>query len=100
MAVYNSNGALKYKDEAGDLYILRPVTGTECVEGLSDLLDNKSEIDHTHTAADIGADESGAATQALTDAMEYADGKIAYSTSDLTAGTSALTTGKLYVVYE
>lgn len=37
---------------------------------------------------------------AIEAAKEYADGKIAYSTSDLTAGESALTTGKLYVVYE
>lgn len=37
---------------------------------------------------------------AIEAAKEYADGKIAYSTSDLTTGESALTTGKLYVVYE
>lgn len=30
----------------------------------------------------------------------YVDGKIAYGTDDLTAGTSALETGKLYFVYE
>lgn len=56
----------------------------------------------TYTASEVGADESGAAAQALTDAKSYADTKApgyTYSTTDLTDG-SPLETGKLYFVYE
>lgn len=56
----------------------------------------------TYTASEVGADVSGAAAQALTDAEAYADTKApgyTYSTTDL-AENSPLETGKLYFVYE
>lgn len=86
--------------------------------------------EHTHTASEVGADASGAATQALTDAKAYTDtavagkansshthddryytesevdaklatkAEITYGTDDLTAGESVLATGQLYCVYE
>ena len=34
-------GALKFKDEAGNIYILYPVTTAEQVEGLEELLNDK-----------------------------------------------------------
>lgn len=40
-------------------------------------LDNKSDLDHTHTAADVGADASGSAASALESAKTYTDDKIA-----------------------
>lgn len=91
---------------------------------------------HEVSAAQVGADASGSAAKALSDAKSYTDQKIAaiptpdvsgqinthntntsahadirgaiaskapmyqYSTTDLTAGSSALTTGTLYFVYE
>ena len=57
--------------------------------------------------ASTAYDAAGAANTALTNAKAYTDTVAAgkapsytYSTTDLTAGTSSLTTGKMYLVYE
>lgn len=48
---------------------------------------------HSHSASDIGA-------AATNHSHELGDLPITYGTTDLTAGTSALQTGKIYLVYE
>ena len=53
------------------------------LKALREGLAGKAEANHTHTPASIGA------------APAYT-----YGTTDLTAGSSTLTTGKLYFVYE
>lgn len=51
-------------------------------DGITALLATKADVDHTHIAADVGADEAGAAASALSDARSYTDTKI----SDLING--------------
>lgn len=63
MATIEKSGLLKYKDKAGNLYIMRPVTNTDNVDGLDTLLAEK--------------ETSGAAADALTSAKKYTDQKIA-----------------------
>lgn len=43
---------------------------------ISDAIKNKSDVGHTHTAEEVGADVSGSAASALSDAKSYTDTKI------------------------
>lgn len=45
MAVYEHAGLLKYKDEAGNIYILRPITDSDNVSGLGDLIAGAQVLD-------------------------------------------------------
>lgn len=42
MAVYEESGVMKYKDDAGNVYVMYPVTKTENVTGLNDILAAKA----------------------------------------------------------
>ena len=44
---------------------------------ISDAISGKSDADHKHTAAEVGADPTGSAASALTDSKSYTDTKIA-----------------------
>lgn len=55
MAVSEYEGLMKLRDEAGNIYLMYPITRAELVDGLDDLLDKKSDSTHKHTAADITA---------------------------------------------
>ena len=108
MANVEKSGTMKYKDKSGNMTTMYPKTKVANVEGLSTELDKKAPLTHTHTksqisdfptsmpasdvkawakaatkpsytASEVGADASGAAAQALTDAKTYTDGKIADS---------------------
>lgn len=63
MATIEKSGLLKYKDKAGNLYIMRPVTDANNVDGLDALL--------------AGKENSGEAAEALTNAKAYTDQKVA-----------------------
>ena len=105
MAITEKSGALKYKDTSGDVTIMWAETKIANVDGLQEALDGKAASSHTHskseiidfpasmpasdvkdwakadtkpayTASEVGADESGAAAQALSDAKAYADSSI------------------------
>ena len=52
------------------------VGDTKVSDQISEAIKNKSDVDHTHTAAEIGADVSGSAASALSDAKSYTDTKI------------------------
>lgn len=52
-----------------------------------------AKANHTHTAGDVGAAEASH-THTLSDLP------ITYGTADLTAGSSQLSTGAIYLVYE
>lgn len=41
MAVTEQNGLMKYKDKAGNLYILYPITNADNVDGLTELVESK-----------------------------------------------------------
>ena len=62
MATFENSGTLKYKDKAGNLYIMKPRTTSDNVEGLAQLLAEK--------------ENSGAAATALENAKAYTDQKI------------------------
>lgn len=108
MANVEKSGYMKYKDKSGNMTTMYPKTKVANVEGLSTELDKKAPLTHTHTksqisdfptsmpasdvkawakaatkpsytASEVGADASGAAAQALTDAKTYTDGKISDS---------------------
>lgn len=108
MANVEKSGTMKYKDKSGNMTTMYPKTKVANVEGLSAELDKKAPLTHTHTksqisdfptsmpasdvkawakaatkpsytASEVGADASGAAAQALTDAKTYTDGKISDS---------------------
>lgn len=108
MANVEKSGTMKYKDKSGNMTTMYPKTKVANVEGLSTELDKKAPLTHTHTksqisdfptsmpasdvkawakaatkpsytASEVGADASGAAAQALTDAKTYTDGKISDS---------------------
>lgn len=77
MAVIEKSGLMKYKDKSGNLYLMLPITNMDNVDGLDEALAGKADSNHTHTAADVGADASGsadrAANEALLSAQTYAD---------------------------
>lgn len=49
---------------------------TSVADQIADAMASKSDIGHTHTAAQVGADPSGSAATALTNAKSYTDTKI------------------------
>lgn len=63
MATIEKSGLLKYKDKAGNLYIMKPITAADNIEGLDGLL--------------AGKENSGEAAKALTNAKAYTDQKVA-----------------------
>lgn len=108
MANVEKSGTMKYKDKSGNMTTMYPKTKVANVEGLSAELDKKAPLTHGHTksqisdfptsmpasdvkawakaatkpsytASEVGADASGAAAKALTDAKTYTDGKISDS---------------------
>ena len=108
MANIEKSGTMKYKDKSGNMTTMYPKTKVANVEGLSAELDKKAPLTHSHTksqisdfptsmpasdvkawakaatkpsytASEVGADASGAAAKALTDAKTYTDGKISDS---------------------
>ena len=82
MATFEDSGTLKYKDKAGNLYIMKPRTTSDNVEGLTQLLAKK--------------ENSGAAATALENAKAYTDqnisGKLDKPTNDATATAGQLLT--------
>lgn len=52
------------------------VGDTSVASQISTAIADKADADHTHTAADVGADASGAAASALSNAKSYTDTKI------------------------
>lgn len=62
MAVIEKSGLMKYKDKAGNLYLILPITNMDNVDGLEEALAAK--------------ETSGAAAQALIDAKAYTDQQI------------------------
>lgn len=53
MATTEHNGLMVYKDENGNLRVLYPITKADLVDGLPELLAEKSNTDHKHGAGDI-----------------------------------------------
>lgn len=45
MPVVEKNGLMKYKDKSGNTYILYPVTNTENVDGLDEMVDEAKKLD-------------------------------------------------------
>lgn len=94
----------------------QPTGDYATTEALTEGLAGKANTSHTHTIANItnlqdtldGKQAKGdyqpagdyATTSALTTGLAGKAPAYTYSTDDLTAGTSALETGKLYFVYE
>lgn len=79
MAVTEQNGLMKYKDKAGNLYILYPITNADNVDGLTELIEPVS------TAA------NEAKTAAAT-AQSKADGADTKATNAATAAATAQST--------
>lgn len=106
MPIVEKSGLMKYKDSDGNTTIMYPITTMDNVDGVEEALAEKAATDHTHTksqisdfptsmpasdvkawakadtkptytADEVGADASGAAAQALTDAKTYTNEQIA-----------------------
>lgn len=56
MAVIENEGIWKVKDEKGNVYLMYPITKADLVAGLDDLLAEKADRSHTHTAATSSTD--------------------------------------------
>ena len=72
---------------------LYPATKIKNVDGLDTALQNKADASHTHDDRYYTETEVNNLLSAKAPAYSY-------GTSDLTAGSSSLETGKLYFVYE
>ena len=62
MATYEKKGRMTYKDENGDLYILYPATKKECVEGITEIEDQISQLSSekaTKTSLTLGVHTDG-----------------------------------------
>jgi len=66
-----------YTKEEIDTEIAERVGDTPVSEQISNAVSTKADASHTHTASDVGADASGSAASALSDAKSYTDTKIA-----------------------
>ncbi len=106
MAVIEKDGLYQYIDDNGNIYILYPMTKLENVSGtgpLVKLVDGSLQtVDGTavEIVAKTELEELRAlAQQALDTANSKAPAHIA-SPTDITAGTTALASGTLYVVFE
>lgn len=53
MAVIEKSGLMKYKDKAGNVYMLYPITTMDNVDGLEEELAAKAPSTHTHTKSQI-----------------------------------------------
>lgn len=60
-------------------------------EQIGEVMVNKSDVGHVHTAAQVGADVSGAAEAALSSANNYTDGQIAAMVGTQTVTTQICT---------
>jgi hypothetical protein len=78
--------------------------GLSDVTGLDEALSAKADKSHTHAASDIKAGTLGGRVQANAAATAELDAaqlrSIRASTADLAAGTAALPSGEVYLVYE
>lgn len=81
MAVTEQNGLMKYKDKAGNLYILYPITNAENVDGLTELIEPVSTAaNEAKTAAATAQSTADTAKNLATDAKDSANG--AYTTAE------------------
>lgn len=97
MAVTEQNGLMKYKDKAGNLYILYPITNADNVDGLTELIEPVSTAaNEAKTAAATAQSTADTAKNLATDAKDSANG--AYTTAEkamytdfpsITAGTGS-----------
>lgn len=80
MAVTEQNGLMKYKDKAGNLYILYPITNADNVDGLTELIEPVSTAaNEAKTAAATAQSTANTAKNLATDAKDSANG--AYTTA-------------------
>lgn len=109
-------GQLAFDKTTEHLHVLSGTAGASTkLANVSDIpapvdISGKADVEHTHTIADVtdlqatldGKQAKGdyATTSELTTGLADKAPAYTYSTNDLTAGTSALETGKLYFVYE
>ncbi len=111
MAVIEKDGLWQYIDESGNIYILYPVTKLDNVSGTGKLvqLENGTTLktlDGTNVA--FITDDALADYAKKSDLDDYAKKSdleskapaYTYGTADLTAGSSPLAEGTLYIVYE
>lgn len=81
MAVTEQNGLMKYKDKAGNLYILYPITNADNVDGLTELIEPVSTAaNEAKTAAATAQSTANTAKNLATDAKDSANG--AYTTAE------------------
>ena len=90
MAVTEQIGLMKYKDKAGNLYILYPITNADNVDGLTELIEPVSTAANEAKTAAATADTkaTNAATAAST-AQSKAEGAEVHSKGITTAGSGA-----------
>lgn len=81
MVVTEQNGLMKYKDKAGNLYILYPITNADNVVGLTELIEPVSTAaNEAKTAAATAQSTANTAKNLATDAKDSANG--AYTTAE------------------
>lgn len=86
MAVIEKSGILKYKDKAGNVYLMLPITSMDNVEGLDTALARKAAASHTHTKSQI-SDFPTSMPASDVKAWAKADTKPTYTASEVGATT-------------
>lgn len=72
-----ANKIVKTLTIGGNTYEIIDETARSDIGELNTLVNNKADANHTHTASEVGADESGSAANALESAKSYTDTEIA-----------------------
>lgn len=86
MAVIEKSGILKYKDKAGNVHFMFPITSMDNVEGLENALAGKSATNHTHTKSQI-SDFPTSMPASDVKAWAKADTKPTYTAAEVGATT-------------
>lgn len=86
MAVIEKSGIMKYKDKAGNVYLMLPITTVANVDGLEEALAGKAPTIHTHTKSQI-SDFPTSMPASDVKAWAKADTKPTYTASEVGATT-------------
>ena len=88
MAVIEKSGLMEYKDEAGNTYLMYPITNTYNIDSLDEALAEKAAATHTHTKSQI-SDFPTSMPASDVKAWAKADAKSTYTDAEVGATTQA-----------
>lgn len=82
MAVIEKSSLMKYKDEAGNTYLMYPITNTDNIDGLDEALAENAAVTHTHTKSQI-SDFPTSMSASDVKAWSKADAKPTYTAAEV-----------------